>query len=153
MTQAHSSVAKATNDTVKLRVTSKRYVEAYNKIGKITKREIVEADWLTNKVKHNGTIYEPGQEFEVKPVMDNGRLIKPAKVVAEELVATGCVQLASSKPVTYMPPSIDRPIELTNGIQMKADVEGMIPTRTEAGQEPGWVEPAPEEDDDYEAGY
>ena len=118
---------------VKLRVVAHKYMESVTKMGKA---KIVTAPWANNTVLFNKKRYGPGETFEV-----------PAKQ-AEALLDTGSVQKASEKPKPFRPPSLDHDISLTDGIVLREDVEGKVPTRNgEADKDAPW------EDDDYEAGY
>lgn len=138
--------ARNSDQPVKLRVVAEKYMETETKTGQT---RIVSAPWKNNTVIQNKTKYGPGEVFEVEPLVDSatGKVIKSAKEVAMDLVSTGSVQFATEKPKPFRPPNLVHVVTTTNGIVLKKEVEGKIPTREGAAGQPGW------EDDDYENGY
>lgn len=119
-TQANAKKPKL----IELRVTRKKYMESVNDAGQV---RIVPGPW-NHKVKYNKREYGPGDTFKALPEH------------AEKLIATGTVQLAESKEKPFRPPSLTHEIELRDGVHLRDDLLGKIPTRMGSDKDAPWID-------------
>ena len=138
--------ARQTEQPIRLRVVAEKYMESETKTGGT---RIVSAPWKFNTVMQNKKKYGPGEVFEVTPLVDSktGAVIKTAEQVALDLLATGSVQKADDKPKPFRPPFLTHEITPNNGVVLRKNIDGKIPTRTGADVTAAW------EGDDYEQGF
>jgi len=99
---------------VKLRVVEKKYMETLTETNKV---KIVVAPWLNNKIIRNKQTFLSGETFQA------------TEKEARALLDTGGVQLASEKPVPYLPPFLEHKINLSAGVCLREDILGKHPTR------------------------
>lgn len=103
---------------VRVRVKAEKYAEVVNKRGGV---KISVVPWLGNNVLRNGVKYGPGDEFEV------------SEKESLTLLSSGSIEKADDKPTPFRPPSLDHAMFSTNGVVLKSETLGKVPTRVGSG--------------------
>lgn len=111
-------VNPAMDGLVRVRVKAEKYAEVPNRRGG---SKISVVPWLGNNVFRKGVTYGPGDEFEV------------SENESVSLLSSGSIEKANEKPTPFRPPSLDHAMFSTNGVVLKSETLGKVPTRVGSG--------------------